>query len=142
MIGAMYGYARTCKNENPFAEKYLLMTEDRLQGVTLAGGTPRCLHPQKDAYRHLGVDMTLDLNWAQRVSHTLQTVKEKGAAILSASAHQTHLYIQTSIRPCITYAFSTGAFTYASQEVQCCRCGAAASKVSVRCEGRCAAVAR
>ena len=114
MTGAMYGYARACKYENPFAEKYLLMTEDRLQGVTLAGGTPRFLHPQKDAYRYLGVDMTLDLNWTQHVSRTLQTVKEKGAAILlsMASARQTHQYIQTSIRPCITYAFSTGAFTY------------------------------
>ena len=41
-------------------------------------------------------------------------MKEKGAAILAstASARQTHQYIQTSIRPCITYAFSTGAFTY------------------------------
>ena len=58
--------------------------------------------------------MTLDLNWTQHVSRTLQTVKEKGAAILSsvASARQTQQYIQTSIRPCITYAFSTGAFTY------------------------------
>ena len=40
VTGAMYGYARACKDENPFAETYLLMTEDRLQGVTLAGGTP------------------------------------------------------------------------------------------------------
>ena len=84
----------------------MCLAEDRLQGVSLAEGTPRRLHAPEDACRYLGLDMTQDLDWFQHVAHTLQAVKEKGAAVLTsmASARQMHQY---SIRPCITYASST-----------------------------------
>ena len=48
------------------------MKEDKLQEMTLAGGTTRLSHPHKTAYRYLGVDLNLDLNRTQHVSRTLQ----------------------------------------------------------------------
>ena len=114
MTGALYGYAARCGDANPFNEDYFNMVHDRLQAVKLAGGTPGLLHPQQDIYRYLGCDLTLSLDWRQHKQRTLDTIREKGEMILSsaASMRQMHQYIQTSIRPCVTYAFSTGAFTY------------------------------
>ena len=112
---ALYGYANDCGMANPYNDGLVRMASDRLQGLKLAGATPPFLHPHKDTHRYLGVDLTLSLDWKHHVARTLTIAQQEGDQILSTSAspNQVMRYIQSAIRPCLTYACPVGAFANA-----------------------------
>ena len=63
----------------------------------------------------MGVDLSLSLDWKHHMARTLATARQKGDQILatSASPNQVMRYIQSAIRPCLTYACPVGAFANA-----------------------------
>ena len=112
---ALHGCANGRRMTNPYNDALVRLASDRLQGLKLAGATPPFLHPHRDGYRYLGVDLTLSLDWKHHVARTLTIAQQKGDQILSTSAspNQVMRYIQSAIRPCLTYACPVGAFANA-----------------------------
>ena len=112
---ALYGYANDCSMTNPYNDGLVRMASDRLQGLKLAGATPPFLHPHRDTYRYLGVDLTLSLDWRHDMQRAVTIAREKGDQVLAsyASPRQVLQYIQSAIRPCLTYACAIGVFTHA-----------------------------
>ena len=96
---------------NPYNDALVRLASDRLQGLKLAGATPPFLHPHRDSYRYLEVDLTLSLDWKHHMARTLTIAQQKGDQTLSTSAspNQVMRYIQSAIRPCLTYACPVGA---------------------------------
>ena len=102
----LYGQAAE-KGQSPLSEKVVETSRRQLEQVTLAGQNLPFHHPDKDPYRYLGVMLTLTLNWRVQVGTLLSKVNEKATKIvnsLCSPAQKVH-YIQSSIRPYITYSF-------------------------------------
>ena len=114
LTGALWGTCQSWGDDHPFSDRYVHMVQDRLQGVQLAGGTPDVMDPVTDSYRYLGVDLMINLNWRHHMTRSKKASSEKGDALLASalSPKQMMKYIQSVIRPGITYAFPWGAFTY------------------------------
>ena len=112
---ALHGGANGRRMTNPYNDALMRLASDRLQGLKLAGATPPFLHPHRDSYRYLGVDLTLSLDWKHHVARTLTIAQQKGDQILSTSAspNQVMRYRQSAIRPCLTCACPVGAFANA-----------------------------
>lgn len=61
----------------------------------------------------MGVWLTPTLKWSFQMSELVQSIVDKGNALLSsmASPSQCLQVLETCIRPYITYSFATGAYT-------------------------------
>ena len=106
---------RTAKVRKPsaLAPELVERTKNELSAVRLGGQPLPFLHPDKQPYRYLGVMLTLTLNWSDQVRTLLTNVEQKGARLSSSlcSPSQKLRYIQSSIRPYITYSFPLGIYS-------------------------------
>jgi ribonuclease HI len=73
----------------------------------------------KQPFRHLGVLLTMDLNYKPQLQATLEQVRSMTQNLRKslASASQKQRIIEQSIRPAITYAFAAAPYTLA--EIKC-----------------------
>ena len=102
----LHGTARA-KKINVLSPDLIQSSKKQLGQVRLGGQTLPFLHPDKDPYKYLGVMMTLTLNWASQMRTLMANIEQKGENILSSlcSPSQKVQYIQSSIRPYVTYSF-------------------------------------
>ena len=112
--GLLHGYAyRLGGSNNPLQDRFVDMAHQRLMGVKLNGLQPNFLHPDKQTYRYLGVELSLSMNWARQVSEVVAAVKQKANKLIFSqlSPEQKLTYLRASIKPKITYPFPIGIYT-------------------------------
>ena len=117
--GLLHGYAHKLGgSSNLLHARFIDVAEQRLLGVTLNGQTPKFLHPDKETYRYLGIDLSLSMNWEKQFKNVVEMVQQKANTLMTSQVtpEQQLTYLQVSIRPKITYAFPIGIYTYAQIE--------------------------
>ena len=64
-------------------------------------------HPDKEPYTYLGVELTPTLNWSYQLDKVRKKALEKGYNVLQSftTPAQTLQYVQSCIRPYLTYSF-------------------------------------
>ena len=102
----LHGTAQA-KRTNPLSQDVINTSKRQLADIQLGGETLPFLHPENDPYRYLGVMLTLTLNWRVQIQTLLSQIDQKGEKVLSSlcSAPQKIQYIQSSIRPYVSYSF-------------------------------------
>ena len=79
----------------------------RLQAAVAIQGRPVQVQDPKQAFRYLGVHMTMDLNWAPQLKATLDKLREKTSRLNGSwltYKQQLHI-LKTCIRPMVAYPF-------------------------------------
>eukprot|EP00878_Enallax_costatus_P001532 GHUV01001683.1.p1 GENE.GHUV01001683.1~~GHUV01001683.1.p1 ORF type:complete len:2173 (+),score=325.19 GHUV01001683.1:401-6520(+) len=95
----------------PYDETLL---EQQLSNIKVQGQNIT-YHPPRKPFRHLGVLLTMDLNYKHQLEATLVTVRQMITELrhsLLGTAHKTRI-IESTIRPSITYALSIVPYTKA-----------------------------
>jgi hypothetical protein len=89
--------------DSPHHENTLSM---QLRAIKMQGQSIT-YRPLKDPFRHLGVYLTMDLNYTHRFKLTVDKIKKQVQSLRwsYASTSQRRRIIETCIRPAITYAF-------------------------------------
>eukprot|EP00878_Enallax_costatus_P013234 GHUV01013835.1.p1 GENE.GHUV01013835.1~~GHUV01013835.1.p1 ORF type:complete len:792 (+),score=93.90 GHUV01013835.1:76-2451(+) len=103
--GALHG----SQPDKPYDQDLLSM---QLSAVRLKE-QPVTFHPPRDPFAHLGVLLTMDLNFAPQLQATLKEVREmtNNLKVSYASTQQKVRIINTCIRPAITYILTVSPFT-------------------------------
>ena len=84
VTGILHAYAAADGTDNPLSESMMTMLKNRLSAVTLNGERPKFLHPDRDPYRYLGVQLTITLNWKYQVRAATEVLQEKGKLVNSS----------------------------------------------------------
>ena len=107
----LHGTAQRTKS-HVLAPDMIRTAERQLQNVKIGGNSLPFLHPDKP-YKYLGVMLTLTWNWTYQLQTLMKNIDIKGRNILSSfcSPAQKMQYIQSSIRPYITYSFCLGIYS-------------------------------
>ena len=128
----LYGLAHQ-QGKSPISEEMVQTSQRLLADVRLADRSLPFYHPHTDPYRYLGVEMTLTLNWKYQISTVIANVAKKAGAISTSlcSPSQQIQYIQSSIRPYLTYSFPLAA--YSLHDIR--RLDAAIARVAKRAYG-------
>ena len=110
MTGILHHYAEIDGTSNPLSRSMLTMLRSRLSG-TLNGDLPKFLHVEP--YRYLGVELTMTLNWKFQMQAATQILQDKGKLVNTSmlAPLQKLTFIQSSIRPAITYALPICPYT-------------------------------
>ena len=106
-----YGRAAQEGNDRAATSGSLIrMVQRELERVRIAGQCLPFLHPDRDPYPYLGLLTTLSGNWEPQKRKLLQEIRRRGEKVLCSlcSPAQKVQYIQTSIRPYVTYSFPMG----------------------------------
>ena len=113
VTGILHHYAEVDGTSNPLSRSMLTMLRSRLSGVTLNGDHPNFLHPDIEPYRYLGVELTMTLNWKFQMQAATQILQDKGKLVNSSmlAPLQKLTFIQSNIRPGITYALPICMYT-------------------------------
>ena len=113
VTGILHHYAEVGGTCNPLSRSMLTMLRSRLSGVTLTGDHPNFLHPDVAPYRYLGVELTKTLNWKFQMQAATQILQDKGKLVNPSmlAPLQKLTFIQSSIRPAITYALPICPYT-------------------------------
>ena len=113
VTGILHAYAAADGTDNPLSESMMTMLKNRLSAVTLNGEHPKFLHPDRDPYRYLGVQLTMTLYWNHQVRAATEVLQEKGKLVNSSmlAPQQKLTFIQNCIRPAITYALPICPYT-------------------------------
>ena len=79
----------------------------RITGRVHVQGTQVQVHAPKEAFRYLGIYITMDLQWRVQYQHMLQLVTKKLASLKRSwlSPKQKMRVLNTSVRPMIRYTF-------------------------------------
>ncbi|GAB4813564.1 hypothetical protein N2152v2_000610 [Parachlorella kessleri] len=114
---AATGMLHADPGQSPLSNRTVRMLLDRLATVRVAGHPLPCLHPDKEAYKYLGVWLTPTLNWRRQMAELVATVKTKCNALLAsmASPKLRLRVLQSCIQTLIAYSLPTGAYT--SQDI-------------------------
>ena len=113
VTGILHHYAEVDGTSNPLSRSMLTMLRSRLSSVTLTGDHPKFLHADVEPYRYLGVELTMTLNWKFQMQAATQILQDKGKLVNSSmlAPLQKLTFIQSSIRPAITYALPICPYT-------------------------------
>ena len=110
--GMLYAASRTEGNGNPLHHKMVQCLEKRLKSIKINTESVPFLEPDKP-YCYLGVEITASMDWTHQVKKLKEAVLSKGSQVLSSmlSPKQILQFIQSSIRPAITYSMCLGIYT-------------------------------
>ena len=113
VTGILHHYAEVDGTNNPLSRSVLTMLRSRLSGVTLNGDHPKFLHPDVEPYRYLGVELTMTLHLKFQMQAATQILQDRGKLVNSSmlAPLQKMTFIQSSIRPAITYALPICPYT-------------------------------
>ena len=83
--GILHGYAaKLGGSNNPLQQRFVDMAEQRLLGVKLNNKAPKFLHPDRDTYRYLGVELSLSLNWKKHYAAVIASAQEAANKAMSS----------------------------------------------------------
>lgn len=108
VTGALHG----TQPNKPYDDERL---KTQLTNTIRMQGKPITYHPPRESFRHLGILLTMDLNFKPQLRAILATVREMTKSLRHsyASTRQKERIIRTEIRPAITYAFAVAPYTAA-----------------------------
>ena len=109
LTGALYGAAKTDQVDHPYSNKMVAIMKRRASAsITMGGKQIPFYHPDKEPYTYLGVELTPTLNWSYQLDKVRKKALEKGCNVLQSftTPAQTLQYVQSCIRPYLTYAFA------------------------------------
>jgi hypothetical protein len=106
VTGALHG----TQPQRPYDGERL---REQLEGRIRMQNKPITFHHPKDPFRHLGVLLTMDLNYKPQLGATLTQLREAARAMKQsrASTGQKMRTLRTSLRPAVAHILSVSPFT-------------------------------